>query len=351
MLRPGGLDLINWKLLFQRAALWAGIASLGLYVAWPWLPGTRASQPRTIVVYGFSILGEMMNEAIFPAFQEEWQTSTGERIEFVTSFAGSGTITNQMILGVPAEVAILSLELDALRLVENGVLLENSWQGLPHAGVVNRTPFIILVRPGNPKGITDFQDLSRPGVGVVHPDPLTSGGAQWGILAEYGSALRTTGDPQEAFTQLRGIWLNVVAQASSARGARTQFENGFGDALITYEQEALHDQALGRLNGEIVYPQSTILSEHTLVVIEKNIDPDNRELVDAFIAFLWSDAAQSIFVEYGFRSVEERLNTENPGFGEIQDAFTVEDLGGWPQAKRDIIDQIWRDQVLPQVGQ
>lgn len=351
MLRPGGLDSVNWKLLFRRAALWVSFTCLALYVVWPWLPGTRADQPRTIVVYGFSILGEMMNEAIFPAFQAEWQARTGERIEFVTSFAGSGTITNQMILGVPAEVAILSLELDALRLVENGVLPGNTWQDLPHNGVLNRTPFIILVRPGNPKGITDFQDLTQPGIGVVHPDPLTSGGAQWAILAEYGSTLRTTGDPDAAFAQLQGIWSNVVAQASSARGARTQFENGFGDALITYEQEALYDQALGRLNGEIVYPYSTILSEHTLVIIEKNTAPDNRELVDAFVDSLWSDAAQSIFVEYGFRSVDERLNAANPGFGEIQDAFTVRDLGGWPRAKRDIIDRIWRDKVLPQVGQ
>ena len=350
MLRPGGLDLINWKMLFQRAALWAAIICLGLYVAWPWLPGTRAAQPRTIVVYGFSILGEVMNEAIFPAFQAEWQASTGERIEFITSFAGSGTITNQMILGVPAEVAILSLELDALRLVENGVLTENSWQDLPYAGVLNRTPFIILVRPGNPKDITDFQDLTRPGIGVVHPDPLTSGGAQWGILAEYGSSFRTSNDPQAAFTQLQGIWSNVVAQAASARAARTQFENGFGDALITYEQEALYDQALVRLNAEIVYPQSTILSEHTLVIVEKNIDPEDRALVDEFVDFLWSEAAQRIFVEYGFRSVDERLNVENTGFGVIQDAFTVGDLGGWPQAKREIIDQIWKEQVLPKVG-
>jgi sulfate transport system substrate-binding protein len=350
MFRPGRLDLVNWKLLFQRTALWTGIVCLGLYVAWPWLPGTRASQPRTIVVYGFSILGEMMNEAIFPVFQEEWQASTGERIEFITSFAGSGTITNQIILGVPAEVAILSLELDALRLVEEGILSEGSWRSLPHSGVLNRTPFIILVRPGNPKDISDFQDLTRPGVGVVHPDPLTSGGAQWGILAEYGSALRTTGDPQQALIQLQGIWSNVVAQASSARAARTQFENGFGDALITYEQEALYDQAVGRLNADIVYPHSTILSEHTLVIIEKNIDPGDRELVGEFVDFLWSDAAQNIFVEYGFRSVIEILNEGNPGFGEISDAFSVSDLGGWPQAKREIIDQIWQDQVLTKVN-
>ena len=327
------------------------IGAISLYITWPWLPGTRGATPRTIIVYGFSILGETMNEAIFPEFQAQWQARTGERVEFISSFAGSETITNQIILGVPAEVAILSLELDALRLVEEKVLPGPTWHDLPHGGVLNRTPFIILVRPGNPKNITDFADLTQPGVGVVHPDPLTSGGAQWAILAEYGSVLQTSGDELLAYEQLLGIWQNVVAQAASARAARTQFENGFGDALITYEQEALRDQILGRLNAQIVYPHSTILSEHTVVVIEKNIKPQQSQLIEAFVEFLWSEAAQKIFAEYGFRSMDERINVTNPNFGVISAPFTVDDLGGWPQAKREIIETIWKQRVLQEIGQ
>lgn len=301
-----------------------------------------------MVLYGFSILGEVMNEGIFPAFQAEWRAKTGETVEFISSFAGSGTITNQIILGVPAEVAILSLELDALRLVDAGVLAASTWHDLPYHGILNRTPFIILVRPGNPKTIRDFADLAQaqPAVGVVHPDPLTSGGAQWAILAEYGSGLFHTGDKAQAYEQLLGIWRNVIAQASSARAARTQFENGFGDALVTYEQEALWDRARNKLSADIVYPASTILSEHTVVVIQKNLHPKQRELVQAFIDFLWSDTAQRIFVEYGFRSVHEQLNTANPDFGVIPQPFTVSDLGGWLQAKREIIEAIWKEQVL-----
>ena len=307
--------MINWKLILQRVTLWGTICAISIYIAWPWLPGTQGVPPRTIVVYGFSILGETMNEAIFPEFQAQWKARTGERVEFISSFAGSGTITNQIILGVPAEVAILSLELDALRLVEEKVLPSPTWHDLPDDGVLNRTPFIILVRPGNPKNISDFADLTRPGVGVVHPDPLTSGGAQWAILAEYGSALRTSGDEHLAYEQLLGIWQNVVTQAASARAARTQFENGYGDALITYEQEALRDQILGRLKADIVYPKSTILSEHTVVVIEKNIKPQQRDLIDAFVEYLWSEAAQRIFAEYGFRSMDEQINVTNLDFG------------------------------------
>lgn len=329
----------------SRAAFLIFALTLGAFAAWPWLFPSSESL-RTLVIYGFSILGEVMQEGIFPAFQEEWKAKTGEAIEFVSSFAASGTVTNQVILGVPAQVTILSLELDALRLAEAGVVLGPTWKDLPFGGVLNRTPFIIMVRPGNPHGITDFADLTQPGIGIVHPDPLTSGGAQWAILAEYGSVLFSGGDEVQAEEQLLGIWRNVVAQAASARSARTQFETGFGDALITYEQEAVYDLGRGRLSAEIVYPRSTILSEHTVVVVDNNIPPEGRDVVAAFIDFLWTDAAQRIFVEYGFRSVHEALNAAQPEFGPIEFPFTVDDLGGWRAARADIVEAVWKDRVL-----
>ncbi|HSP87053.1 MAG TPA: sulfate ABC transporter substrate-binding protein [Ignavibacteriaceae bacterium] len=320
--------------------------ALLIYTLWPWLTGS-ARDNRTIVLYGFSILEEVMNKGIFPAFKSEWKDSTGETLSFTSSFGGSGTITNQIIMGVPAEIAILSLELDAMRLLDNKVLKDSSWKKLPNKGIVNTTPFIFLVRPGNPKGVKDFSDLTRKGIGIVHPDPLTSGGAQWAILAEYGS-VSLTGDKESAYSQLLGIWKNVIAQAASARAARTQFNNGFGDVLITYEQEALVDKAKGKLKAEIIYPVSTILSEHVVVEITKNISEDQKRLVDAFIKFLWSDKAQKIFVEYGFRSFNEKFNI-NPDFGKIQKPFYVKDLGGWSEAKKEIVEKIWKKKVLKEV--
>jgi sulfate/thiosulfate transport system substrate-binding protein len=342
--------LLNWGLLLNRLAVGGFMGFLLAYALWPWV-FPPAQPTRTVIVYGFSILGEVMNEGIFPAFAARWEVETGEQVEFISAFASSGTVTNQMIMGVPAEVAILSLELDALRLVEAGVVPGPTWRDLPHAGVVNRTPFIIIVRPGNPLNIQDFADLTRPGVGVVHPDPLTSGGAQWALLAEYGSVLMTGGDLQQAFDQLLGIWKNVVAQAASARAVRTQFESGFGDALITYEQEVISDLLRGRAIGEIAYPVSTILSEHTVVLLEDNIPADDLPVVRAFLDYLWSDEAQRIFVAYGFRSVDESLNSLNPYFGEIVAPFTVAEMGGWVEAKKAIVDAIWKDKVLPELGQ
>lgn len=346
--------IIKRRLLIRRMQVIAPMVFLGallLYAFWPLLPMPgRGAAPRTIVFYGFSILVEAMNKRIFPAFQEEWAARTGERVEFISAFAGSGTVVNQLIMGAPAEMALLSLELDAQKLSEAGVIPAGSWRRLPHRGIVNRTPFVILVRPGNPGNIRDFADAARPGVGIVHPDPLTSGGANWALVAEYGASVRQHPEqPQAGKELLAGIWRKVVAQAASARAARTQFENGFGDVLITYEQELLRDRARGRLKGEIVYPRSTILSEHPLVVVERNVAPDERRVVEAFVAFLWSEEAQRLFVKEGFRSVDEPLNRENQDFGTIDDSFTIDDFGGWARAQAEIVEAIWRDQVLKEL--
>jgi sulfate transport system substrate-binding protein len=342
--------------LARRAADFVPLALLGalfLYAVWPWLPLPHHERhSRTLVFYGFSILGDVMTQAIFPAFQETWRARTGEHVEFLSSFAGSGTITNQILMGVPADVALLSLELDADRLAKAGLTEMQSWRNLPHRGVVNRTPFVILVRPGNPKAIHDFADLARPGVRVIHPDPTTSGGANWAIVAEYGAGARATpGDPHAGHDLMLGIWKNVVAQAASARAARTQFENGFGDALVTYEQEALWDRARGRLRADVVYPRCTILSEHTLLVVTKNVRPTEGALVQAFVDFLWSEPAQRLFVKYGFRSVDAALNAAATiGFGRIAQPLSIDDFGGWQRAKREIVDGVWKAQVLKELG-
>jgi sulfate transport system substrate-binding protein len=312
-------------------------------------PGTAGSPAKnaTITFYGFSILGEVMNNGIFPAFQKKWTGEGHGEATFRSSFGGSGTITNQIAMGAPAQLALLSLESDADRLADAKVISDGSWKKLPNGGVVNRTPFVIFVRKGNPLGVRDFADLTKAGVKIVHPDPLTSGGANWAIVAEYGAGMREAGGNAAAGEALlAGIWKNVAAQASSARAARTQFEQGFGDALITYEQEAVYDKSRGKLQLDVVYPKRTILSEHTLVVVDKNISAADRTAVDAFTQFLWSEEAQRIFVQYGFRSVRDDLNAGHAEFGQIQDPFHITDFGGWRRAKKEIVDAVWKQRVM-----
>ncbi len=306
-----------------------------------------------ITVYGFSIMKESLEKEIYPAFVAKVKQEHGLDIHFTSSFAGSETVTNQILQGVKAHVAILSIERDAQRLKQAG-LVTSDWRTLPQHGIVNKTPFVILVRKGNPKAIHDFPDLAKPGVRVIHPDPISSGGAQWSILAIYGSELvkseKQTGvaDPARALQTLQGIWRNVITTPASAREGRTTFELGNGDAFITYELDALlMKQANSKIDADIVVPDATILSEHPAVVIDRNVSPADRPVVDAFMQYLWSEEAQRAFVKYYFRSsTSDTLNQENKELATIKYPFTVNDrFGGWDRAYPDIIEGIFRDQV------
>jgi sulfate/thiosulfate-binding protein len=305
---------------------------------------------RNITVYGFSIMKEVLEKEIFPAFAAKWKKEHGEDVHFTSSFAGSEIITNQIVQGVDAKVAILSIERDVERIQQAGVITSD-WRSLPAHGIVNKTPFVILVEQGNPKGIHDFADLAKPGVRLIHPDPVSSGGAQWSVLAIYGSELikseKQTGgrDEARALQTLKALWKNVVSTPGSAREARTQFELGHGDALITYELEGLMMKQAGA-KVEMVIPESTIFSEHPAVIIDRKVTPEERAVVTAFLQYLWSDEAQAAFVKYHFRSVtNESLNAANKEFAQIKLPFYVGDLGGWSKAYPDIIEKVWRDQV------
>lgn len=292
---------------------------------------------------------ESLEKAIFPGFSAKWKQEHGQDVAFTSSFAGSETITNQILQGAPAEIAILSIERDAQRLKSGGFSTVD-WHSYPQKGIINKTPFVILVRKGNPKGITDFADLARPGVRVIHPDPISSGGAQWSILAIYGSELKkseNTGeaDKTRAIQTLQAIWKNVFSTPASAREARTTFELGNGDALITYELEGL---LMKQANApiEIVVPRSTIFSEHPAVIIDKNVKAEKVAVVNAFINYLWSEEAQQAFVKFHFRSVtNEALNAANTTFGHIELPFTIDYFGGWDKAYPEIIEKVFRDQV------
>lgn len=315
------------------------------------LPGSPENQGgRFITLYGFSIMKEALEGDIYPAFAAKWKAeNASEDLSFNSSFAGSETVTNQILQGTPADIAILSIERDVMRLAE-GKFVTTEWQNAPHKGIVNKTPFVILVRKGNPKNIKDFSDLGKPDVKLIHPDPVSSGGAMWSILAIYGSELTKTKaetgqpDSNRAKQTLQSVWSNVISTPGSAREARTQFETGYGDALITYELEGLLMKQAGK-PVDIIVPKSTIFSEHPAVIIDRNINDVKRPSVEAFYQYLWTDEAQKAFVKYHFRSVNEAFNEANPEFAKIEMPFTVELFGGWSRAYPEIIEGVFQKQI------
>lgn len=313
-------------------------------------PPSQGGGGTNITLYGFSIMKESFEKSIYPAFSAKWKSEHGVDVRFTSSFAGSETVTNQILQGVKAQIAILSIERDAQRL-KYGNAVTSDWRALPHKGIVNKTPFVILVRKGNPKGIHDFADLAKPGIKLIHPDPESSGGAQWSILAIYGSELiktekqSGTADRARALQTLQAIWRNVVSTPSSAREARATFEQGYGDALVTYELEGLLLKDAGAA-FEIIVPEATIFSEHPVVIVDRNVSPADRPIIEAFVRFLWTDEAQRAFVKNHFRTVtDEALTQENKELATIKYPFTVDYFGGWERAYPEVIEAIFKHQV------
>jgi sulfate/thiosulfate transport system substrate-binding protein len=311
---------------------------------------SEASRATNITLYCFSVMKEPIENEIGPAFEAEWARKTGQTLDIVGSYSASEVVTGQVLSGVDVDLAILSIERNATRIL-NGGATKSDWRSLPHKGIVNETPMVIVVRKGNPKKVRDFADLGKPGVKLIHPDPISSGAGQWSLLAIYGSELIKSQhnlghrDEAKAFALVKAIWKNVIATPMSAREARTQFERGEGDALVTYELEALQLLDKGQ-PIEVIAPQSTIFCEHPVVIIDRGMSPSKYALVELFARYLWSDAAQEAWVRAHFRSVtNEKLNDREPRFVKVALPFTVDELGGWERAYPDVIEGVWKQRI------
>lgn len=311
----------------------------------------EATALDTLTVYAFSVMKEPLEKDVFPAFQKEWADGhSGQQIKISASFAGSEMITNQIISGVACDVAIVAIERNARRLRTFGAT-KSEWHDLPYEGTINHSPMVIVVRKDNPKGIRDYPDLAKPGVRVIHPDPISSGGAQWAVVGVYGSELikaERSGqarNEEKAFEVLLNVWKNVIATPESARQARTQFESGFGDALITYELEAL--QMIDRkMPVKIIMPRATIMTDHTVVITDRRMPQAKREMVETFVKFLWSEESQRAFVKHHFRAISDPdLNKKESKFVKIEMPFTIDDFGGWQDAYPRIIENVWKFRV------
>lgn len=236
-------------------------------------------------------------------------------------------------------MAALSLEPDIEKLREAG-LIKHDWKAGQYGGMITRSIVVIGVREGNPKNIKTWQDLARADVEVLTPNVRTSGGAMWNMLAIYGAAIRghagtPPGDRDAAIALLASVLRNVKIMDRGARDSMLTFERGIGDAIITYENEIL----VGRKEGkryDYVAPESTILIENPVALIDVNVERHGtRDVALAFRDFLFSQHAQRAFAKYGLRPVVETVaNEESVQFAQVDDTFTILDLGGWREAER-----------------
>jgi ABC-type sulfate transport system substrate-binding protein len=300
---------------------------------------SESNAPVRLVVYAFSTQEEVLTQRILPAFETAWEAETGRDLTIEAVFGPSGTLAGQINLGAPADVALLSNEQHVtwLKIGRRVERQSQSW-------VVSSTPMVIVTRPGNPAGIADFSDLAQPGLRLLHADPRSSGAGDWAVLAEYGSALLETGDPEAAAQQLKAISANVRLVAPSARTTLTLFELGAGDAMITYEQDARLALARG-VPLEIVIPRRTILARHVAVLVDANLTPPERPVARAFISYLLSEAGQQAFSGYHVRPVD----LESADFPALTQPFTVDELGGWSRAYSELVEDLWQTQVEPRL--
>jgi sulfate/thiosulfate transport system substrate-binding protein len=278
---------------------------------------------------------------LIPIFQERWQQQTGQIVKFEESYLGSGAQSRAIVEGFEADIAALSLEADIERIVEAG-LITHDWKATQDNGMISTSIVSFAVRKGNPKGIKDWADLARNDVEVLTPNPKTSGGAMWNVLALYGAAKRgfvdgvAKNDDAAANEFLKAVLKNVSVLDKGARESITNFEKGVGDVAITYENEVLVAQQAGQ-EMELVIPRSTILIENPIAIIDTYVDKHgNRQVAEAFVQFLYSREAQQIFAEYGLRSLDKDVaQATAQRYPAVQDLWTVSEFGGWEKVTPD----------------
>ena len=274
---------------------------------------------------------------IIPLFQADWKKKTGQTVIFEESYQGSGAQSRAVVEGFEADIVALSLEADINR-IEKAGLITHDWRTEPFGGMVSTSVVAFAVREGNPKNINDWADLVQPDLEILTPNPKTSGGAMWNVLALYGAAQRGhvegfTADDAGAQDFLLGVLRNVSVMDKAARESITTFEKGIGDVAITYENEVLVGQQAG-INYELVLPTSTIRIDNPVAIVDTHVDKHGtREVAEAFVDFLFTKEAQEIFAKHGLRSPDpEVAEATVEQYPPIEDLFTIEEFGGWNEA-------------------
>jgi sulfate transport system substrate-binding protein len=270
---------------------------------------------------------------LIPLFQA---TPQGKDVSFAQSYGASGDQARAVQAGLKADIVALSLAPDIDVLVKAG-LVDPRWNRQSYRGMVTDSVVVFAVRDGNPKHIRSWDDLLKPGVQVITPNPFTSGGARWNVMAAYGAWRKLGKTRPQAQAKLLQLFKHVAVQDKSARDALNTFLSGKGDVLLTYESEAIGAQLAGQ-KVQYVIPRSTILIENPIAVIKTS---SNRDVANAFIRFLKSPAAQQVFADRGYRPVVKGVLAKNrKKFPVRPGQFTIDQLGlgGWARVQKDFFD-------------
>jgi sulfate transport system substrate-binding protein len=297
--------------------------------------GSDPSRNVKLSLVGYSV-AKTANNAAEADFQK---TDAGKGVTFTESYGASGDQARAVIGGLKADLVHLSLETDVTKLVKAGLVAED-WNAGPNKGIVSSSVVVISVRKGNPKHITGWADLVKPGIQIVTPNPGSSGSARWNILAAYGSVIAEGGSDAEASAYLTSFFEHVVALPGSGRDATTAFLAGTGDALLSYENEAILARQQGQTLDYIV-PDTTLLIENPGTVTTA-ADPAAKDYLD----FVLGKEGQTDFAKVGFRPVGQEVSVEVPGANDPAHPFPAparlltldKDFGGWTDAAKRFFD-------------
>jgi len=273
------------------------------------------------------------------SFAKYWLAKTGEKVVIRQSHGGSGAQARSVIDGIDADVVTLALAYDIDAIAQKAKLLPENWQTrLPHNSSPYTSTIVFLVRKGNPKGIKDWEDLAKPGVAVITPNPKTSGGARWNYLAAWGYAQRKSGSEAQAKEFVRKLYANVPVLDSGARGATTTFaERGIGDVLIAWENEAyLALKELGKDKVEIVVPTVSILAEPPVSLVDKVVDKKGtRAVAQAYLEYWYTPEGQEVAARNFYRPTLDSVAKKHENQFEKVTLFQLKDyFGDWQKAQK-----------------
>jgi sulfate/thiosulfate transport system substrate-binding protein len=310
-------------------------AALGLAAALA-LPAAANAVTLTNVSYDPT---RELYKAINTAFAEAWKKQSGESVSFRMSHGGSGKQARAVIDGLAADVVTLALASDIDAIAEASTKLPKDWQKrLPSNSAPYTSTIVFITRKGNPKAIRDWDDLVRPGVAVITPNPKTSGGARWNYLAAWAYARAKYGDETKAKQFVANLFRNVPVLDSGARGSTTTFaQREIGDVFLSWENEAnLVLEEFGKDKFEVVYPSLSILAEPPVAVIDGNVDRNGtRKVAEAYLAFLYTPEAQAIIARHGYRPSKPEAASKDDlaRFKDIRLVTIDGDFGGWAKAQ------------------